>query len=517
MPIPACDVREHRGVTRIHLALAGLCAGLAGLAVSHAVTMLLTIRATPLVAVAEAVIQLTPGALAETLIQLVGTYDKPLLILGTTLGLLALSAVAGVLTRRSQVFGILVFVAMGVVAFIAVWTRPGASVYDVLPVVVGTITWISLLSFLADYLRSRGAPEHHELSPESRRGFLIRAGIVAGAAVAIGVGGQFIGRARRGVEASRQLLKLPVSRGVVPAGADLGVTGIEPWRSGNSGFYRIDTALVVPTVDPNEWTLRIHGMVDQEIELSYRDLLERQMTETWMTICCVSNEVGGDLIGNAWWSGVRIADLLEEAGVSPDADAVLQTSEDGWNCGTPLAALTDDRNSMLALAMNGQPLPVEHGFPVRMIVPGLYGYVSATKWLVDIEVSRFDRFTAYWTERGWSAEGPVRTQSRIDTPRDGQNVIAGERKIGGSAWAQQTGIEKVEYRLDGSDWQEATLGRVPGLDTWVQWTATVDLSRGDHELAVRATDSSGYTQTSVRRDVVPDGATGWHSVAFQAD
>ena len=235
-----------------------------------------------------------------------------------------------------------------------------------------------------------------------------------------------------------------------------------------------------------------------------------------MTICCVSNPVGGDLIGNAWWSGVRIADLLREAGVHPDADAVKQTSQDGWTCGTPIEALTDDRNAMLAVAMNGDPLPVEHGFPVRMIVPGLYGFVSATKWVVDLEVTKFSDFTAFWTERGWSSRGPVKTESRVEVPRDGGNVKTGSVRVGGHAWAQHTGIAKVEYRLDGDAWQEAELGRVPSNDTWVQWSGTVDVDAGDHRLAVRATDRSGYTQTSVRTDVVPDGATGWHSVGFSA-
>ncbi len=503
-------MREHRGVSRSHFAFAGLVAGLAGIAVSHAVTMLLTIRATPLLAVAEAIIEHTPGDVAEALISVVGQYDKPLLITGVTLGVLVLSMVAGALAERSQVLAQLLFVAMGVIAFVAVQTRPGSSVYDVLPVVAGTITWLIALAFLVDYLaKARTRP-----ADEGRRGFLVRAGTIAGAAVVVGLAGQFVGRGRRSVESARKLLRLPVTVGTVPRGADLDVDGIAPWRSSNEGFYRIDTALVVPTVDPSEWRLRIHGMVDNEVVLTYRDLVDRELTEAWVTICCVSNEVGGDLIGNAWWSGVRVADILNEAGVSPDADAVLQTSHDEWTCGTPLAALTDDRNAMLAIAMNGEPLPVEHGFPVRMVVPGLYGYVSATKWLVDIEVTRFDQISAYWTDRGWAELGPVRTQSRIDVPRG--DVKPGPRRIGGSAWAQHIGVAQVEYRLDGDDWRKATLGRVPGIDTWVQWGASIDLAPGRHTLAVRATDRSGYTQTSVRRGVVPNGATGWHTVEFTA-
>ncbi len=490
-----------------------MVAGVAGIAVSHLVTMVLSVRATPLLAVAEAIIEITPGALAESLIALVGQLDKPLLILGVALGLLALAGWAGALTERSRVLADVVFLLMGAVAVVAVLTRPDSSAYDVLPVVAGTATWIVALSFLAGYLASDAAQDRAD---HGRRGFLVRTGAIAVAAVVAGTGAELVGRTRRGVEAARDLLRLPVSRGRVPEGANLALGGIEPWRTSNPEFYRIDTALVVPTIDPNEWRVRIHGRGENEIVLTYRDLLERELTEAWVTICCVSNEVGGDLIGNAWWSGVRIADLLAEAGVDPDADAVLQTSEDGWSCGTPLTALTDDRGAIVAIAMNGEPLPMEHGFPVRMIVPGLYGYVSATKWVVDLEVSRFEDFTAYWTERGWAAEGPIKTSSRIDVPRDGETVSAGRNRVGGSAWAQRTGIERVEFRLDGADWWEATLGRVPGADTWVQWTGDVELSAGAHTLAVRATDRSGYTQTSVRTDVVPDGATGWHTVDFTA-
>ncbi|HSE10310.1 MAG TPA: molybdopterin-dependent oxidoreductase [Nocardioidaceae bacterium] len=494
-------------------ALAGLVAGLAGIAVSHAVTMLLTIRATPLLAVAESIIEVTPGPLAEALIQRVGQYDKPFLIAGVTLGLLALSAWAGVLAQKGQGRAVAVFVAMGAIAVAAVWSRAGSTAYDVVPVVAGTVTWIIVLSILVDQL----AKQHREHEPvEARRRFLIAAGVAAGAAVVVGIGGQVAGASRRSVDTARRLLRLPVRRGVVPEGAEVGVDGVEPWRTPNDVFYRIDTALIVPTVDPTAWRLRVHGLVERELVLTYQDLLDRELTEDWVTLCCVSNEVGGGLIGNAWWSGVRIADVLAEAGVRPEADAVLQTSDDGWTCGTPIEVLTDDRNALLAIAMNGEPLPVEHGFPVRMVVPGLYGFVSATKWLVDLEVSRFADFTAYWTSRGWAPRAPVKTQSRIDVPRDGADVPAGTIRIGGSAWAQHTGVERVEYRLDGGPWTEAELGRVPHADTWAQWSASVKVSPGPHTLAVRATDRSGYTQTGVQAGVVPDGATGWHTVDFSA-
>jgi DMSO/TMAO reductase YedYZ molybdopterin-dependent catalytic subunit len=459
---------------------------------------------------------ITPGRLAEALIQLVEQLDKPLLLGGVTLGLLGLSAWAGVLASRRLWAGSLVFLGMGAVAGIAVMTRHGATTSQLIPVVLGATTWVITISYLRP-LPSRTEPLPFAVSgAQDRRGFLIRVGGVAAAAAVAGVSSRFLSRTRRAVEASRSRLALPVTKGVEPVGSSLRVADLVPWRTPNEEFYRIDTALVVPTIKPSDWRLRIHGLVDNELTLTYDDLVSRQLTEAWVTLCCVSNPVGGDLIGNAWWSGVRIADLLAEAGVQPNADAVLQTSEDGWTCGTPIQALTDDRNALLAIAMNGKPLPLEHGFPVRMVVPGLYGFVSATKWVVDLEVTRFSEFDAYWTPRGWSEQAPIKTQSRIDVPRGGR-AMAGEVTVAGVAWAQHTGIERVEVRLDGNAWVPCELARVPGADTWVQWKAVLEVSRGIHTLAVRATDKTGYTQTPVQTAVAPDGATGWHTIDFTAD
>jgi DMSO/TMAO reductase YedYZ molybdopterin-dependent catalytic subunit len=320
------------------------------------------------------------------------------------------------------------------------------------------------------------------------------------------------------VEQSRRLLRLQsVTEPVVPRGASLGIRGLTPWRTQPQDFYLIHTALVAPAIEPKDWSLRIHGMVDHPITLTYHDLIRRELVEDWITLNCVSNPVGGPLIGNAWWSGIKIAPLLAEVGVQAGADAVLQTSHDGWTCGTPIAALTDGRNAMLAVAMDGLPLEIDHGFPVRTVVPGLYGFVSACKWVVDWEITRFDRIDAYWTQRGWSEQAPVKIASRIDLPGDGEHVTAGSVRVGGMAWDQHIGIKAVEVALDGGAWTPATIGDAGLPDSWVQWTAVLDVAPGDHTLKVRATNRDGEVQTGALADVVPNGATGWHTIGFTAE
>ncbi|MGH3453231.1 MAG: molybdopterin-dependent oxidoreductase, partial [Nocardioidaceae bacterium] len=390
-----------------------------------------------------------------------------------------------------------------------VLTRTDAREVDVMPLVFGGLVGLAVYGWLVPRAVAASAADADALT---RRQFLQATGIVLAGAAVVGALGRWAAEARRSVEQARDALRLGVRQPPTPDGVDLGVDGIEPWVTPNDVFYRIDTTLSPPLVKPAEWELRIHGMVDRELTLTYQDLLDRGLSNAWITLCCVSNEVGGDLISNAWWSGVRIDELLDEAGVSPDADALLSTSRDGWTCGTPLAALTDGRDALLAVAMNGEPLPIEHGFPVRQVVPGLYGFVSATKWVVEWEVTRFDRFSAYWTDRGWSEQAPVKTQSRIDTPRSGADLDAGTVTIGGVAWAQHRGIERVEVRVDDGEWLPARLAADPSIDTWVQWVVEWEAEPGDHVLAVRATDSTGETQTEAEADVVPDGATGWHTI-----
>ena len=499
------------------LALAGALAGAAGVALSEATAQALRVDIGPIEGVASAVRDLTPGPIALFLVHLVGTLDKPLLLLGTALILLGICAYAASWVRRFPLLPDVVFFVLGAIGLVAVLRLPSPGLGAGLAIVVGLITWIVTLRALTAPLLRETHPDEPRSDAATRREFLIRSAWLVGVVAVLTIGGRAAGSARRQVEQARRLLRLPVRSGRVPAGAALDVEGLSPWRTPNRDFYVIHTALAPPSVKPEEWSLRIHGMVDQEVTIDYEGLLSRELAEDWLTLCCVSNQVGGDLIGNAWWSGVLVRDLLAEAGVQPGADAVKQTSRDGWTCGTPLVALTDERNAMLAVAMNGEPLPVEHGFPVRMVVPGLYGYVSATKWLEDLEVTRFDAFDSFWTERGWSERGPIKTQSRVEVPRNGAKVRAGKVTLAGTAWAQHTGIAKVEYQLDGRPWREAELGRVPHLDTWVQWTAEEEVGPGEHRVTVRATDRSGYTQTAVRTDVVPDGATGWHSHPFDAE
>uniref|UniRef100_UPI00289A974D molybdopterin-dependent oxidoreductase n=1 Tax=Arthrobacter sp. TaxID=1667 RepID=UPI00289A974D len=302
----------------------------------------------------------------------------------------------------------------------------------------------------------------------------------------------------------------------IPAGAELKIPGLDPLVTPNPDFYRIDTALRVPLVDPRNWRLRVSGMVEKEVEISYADLLAKPLQESWVTLACVSNEVGGSLIGNARWLGWPVRNLLAQAGVLDGADTVLSTSEDGWTATTPLEALTDARDALLAVGMNGEPLPPEHGFPVRMVVPGLYGYVSATKWLTELKVSRFADETAYWTSRGWSERGPIKLSSRIDTPTRNASVPAGQLTVAGVAWAQHTGISGVQVKADDGGWQDATLAAGISADTWRQFSIQLELPAGEHTLTVRATDANGVQQDQAERPVVPDGATGLHSIRVNA-
>ncbi|WP_067464051.1 molybdopterin-dependent oxidoreductase [Nocardia amamiensis] len=365
--------------------------------------------------------------------------------------------------------------------------------------------------------QERAEARTEERRPERRQvlqGLLVAGGL----AVVTGVGGRLLGLRRRDVSGERAAVQLPeptAPAAPVPPGADLRIPGLTPYVTSNDDFYRIDTALIVPQVSKDDWSLRIHGMVDREIRLSWADLAHRPVEERMITLACVSNPVGGDLIGNARWLGYRLDQLLAEAGPHPDADMVLSHSTDGWNAGTPLTVLTDGRDALLAVGMNGEPLPVQHGYPARLVVPGLYGYVSATKWVTELEVTRFDRATAYWTRRGWSALGPIKTGTRIDTPRGRKRLAPGRIPIAGVAWAQHRGIRAVEVQIDDGPWQQARLSDEQSIDTWRQWVLDWDATTGPHTIRARTTDGTDETQTAERRDVIPDGATGYPAVTVQ--
>ncbi|QYJ02694.1 molybdopterin-dependent oxidoreductase [Nocardioides panacisoli] len=500
---------------------AGVAAGALGVTTSYLAAGILRVREAPVVAVGEGAVALTPGPVVDWAIATFGESDKLALGVGMAVVLGLLFGWFGQLAQERWWAAVTGFCVLAAVGAVAVAAKPGTQLVDFAPIAVGLVVWLLALAVAAERLRhwevADVGDEESEQATHSRRRFLGAVGLVGVAAVATAVLGKVAAGGRRAAEESRNLLRLnSVTKPPSPVGVGVGVEGVTPWRTNAEDFYLIDTALIKPTIEAADWRLRIHGMVEQEIELDFDDLVsdDREITQDWITLNCVSNEVGGDLIGNAWWSGYRLASLLAEAGPLEGADAVLQTSEDGWTCGTPLAALMDERNAMLAVAMNGEPLEIEHGFPVRTIVPGLYGYVSACKWVVDMEVTRFEDITAYWSDKGWSEMGPVKMSSRIDVPSGSDELTEGSILCAGMAWAQHTGISGVEVSLDGGAWQPADLAEVPNVDTWVQWRATVDAPAGDHRLRVRAIDADGTVQTGAVTGVRPDGATGWHTVDF---
>jgi DMSO/TMAO reductase YedYZ molybdopterin-dependent catalytic subunit len=359
---------------------------------------------------------------------------------------------------------------------------------------------------------ARSAGAEFDLSAP-RRQFIVAAGVsVAAAAI-----GEFAGRnlaTRKNVSTALQTLKFPrpaVPAPPLPGGVNLPVPGISSYITPNSQFYRVDTAIVLPQVDPSNWTLRIHGMVAREVTVTFDQLLHRPLIEDYITLTCVSDPVGGPYIGNAKWLGASLASLLRAARPLSGANQLLATSADGFTTGTPLNVVLDGRDALVAVAMNGAALPIEHGFPARLVVPGLYGYVSACKWVVDLEVTTFAAAQGYWIPQGWAQQGPIKTESRIDVPSDGTSLQAGQVAVAGVAWAQHKGIEAVEVRVDSGPWHEATLAAVPDIDTWRQWVWQWPATAGTHLIEARATDKTGYTQTSMAENVAPNGASGYPS------
>ncbi len=504
-------------------ALAGVSAGALTVGVAElGAALLVRLGASgtpsPVVALGGAFIDRTPLWLKDLAVSAFGTNDKVALLAGIAVVVIVAAAVSGVVAARHRLAGLLVVVALAAVAAAAVLSRPHSSLGSVLPTLAGALAGLVALSRLLDRLLV-STPSEGTRPAEvalARRSFLTALVGSGALAVVAGAGAVVVSRASRAVQAGRAALRLPAAVDAGPTATELAsvaVPGISAMVTPPDLFYRIDTALSVPQVSPGDWHLRVHGMVENELDLSFDDLLALPMVERLTTLTCVSNEVGGDLVGNQVWLGHPLRDLLARARPLASADMVLSTSADGWTAGTPLDALTDPgRDALLAVGMGGAPLPVEHGFPVRMVVPGLYGYVSATKWVVDLEVTRFDQAEGYWTPRGWSERGPVKTASRIDVPRAGRTVRAGRVAVAGVAWAQHRGISRVQVRVDEGDWAEAVLAGGGTVDTWRQWTYAWDATRGQHTLQVRATDGQGQVQTGEQSPPAPDGATGWHTV-----
>ncbi|CDP81983.1 MULTISPECIES: molybdopterin-dependent oxidoreductase [Mycolicibacterium] len=495
--------------------LGGIAAAAVSLGVAQAVAVPFPPQAEPRNAVGAAVVDLTPGPVKEFVIQALGGLDKLFLGVAVLVVIAVIAALAATYETRHRPIGSAIFVAAGLLGCAAVLSRPGATLPGIVPTLVGTAAGVAVLRLL---VRLWTAPDDDaERVDTTRRAWLATAGIL-GFGVASGLLGIVVARLTSSVAAERDTLAIPrprVPAPPIPPGVQPKGVALPSFITDAGDFYRVDTALVVPQVSRDEWRLRIHGMVDREITYSFDDLTRFEVVEKAITLTCVSNPVGGDLISTGTWTGYRVADLLRAAGVHPDADMVLSTSVDGFTVGTPADALVTGDDALLAIGLNGQPLPVAHGYPARLVVAGLYGYVSATKWVTDLELTRFDRAEAYWTRQGWAPRGPIKTESRIDVPRNGQTLPVGPTTFGGVAWAQNRGVRGVEVRIDDGPWLSAELGDAYSNQTWrlwsVPWQAT---GPGRHTLTVRATDNTGAVQTSDQAPTVPDGATGWHSVNF---
>jgi len=469
--------------------------------------------------VGETIIKLLPAGLINFGKETLGTADKPILLAMVTVVVLAVSGLAGQLEHRRRYAGAVVFALLAVLGLIGVSSRVQTSLRGYVPTVVGLLIGYMLLHTLIERLwawRPRRAAVEADRGAflTARRRFL-RLTMITGAVAAVaGIGGRVLSGAAGVVSDARTRLRLPAASqpaAPIPAGADFRINGLSPYITPNDAFYRIDTALQVPVISPGEWSLKVIGMVEHEVELTFAQLTALPLEEHVATLTCVSNEVAGDLIGNALWRGYPIRHLLAQAKPLPGADMVLSRSQDNFTAGTPLEALTDpNRQAMLAVAMNGQPLPIEHGFPVRIVVPGLYGYVSATKWVVELKVTSFAKDQGYWTPLGWSAKGPVKLASRIDTPLK-STVDAGHVLVAGVAWCQHVGVRLVEVRIDDGPWRPAQLAETTGPDTWRQWKFDWAATSGTHAVTVRATDARGNVQIEAQAPPAPNGSTGYHT------
>nr|WP_166754730.1 molybdopterin-dependent oxidoreductase [Modestobacter marinus] len=535
-------------------ALAGLISAAAALGAAELAAGLIGPASSPVVAVGNAAIPLTPEPVKAFAIRTFGEDDKIALVVGTLVVIACYAALVGLVGLRSRLLGAAGVALFGLVGFVAAATRPAGSLLDGVPSVVGAVVGIAVLGALLGTLSRRAVAGHDDAEPGAvpapaagttqadraddgllgrlrealasgdrggtavdRRAFLVSGGVALGAAAVAGGGGRLLQR-RFAVAGARSELALPVPSSpapALPAGADLAerIPGLTPLFTANRDFYRVDTALTVPQLSPSDYTLRLTGMFDSPRSFTLAELYDRDdLIERDITLTCVSNEVGGKLAGTARWVGVPLGALLREAGVQSGSDQLVCRSSDGMTIGTPTRSALEVEDAMLAIGMNGEPLPVAHGFPVRMLVPGLYGYVSACKWLTGIDASTYDAFDAYWTERDWAVDGPIKVFARIDTPAPLRQLPAGRHPVAGVAWAQTRGIARVEVRVDDEDFVDAELSPEVDADLWRQWVLPVELTPGQHQLTVRATDRAGTVQTDQRVPPFPAGASGWHSI-----
>lgn len=473
----------------------------------------------PVQAVAGQVIDRAPRSVERFAIETFGSDDKPALVVGIVVTSLLLGAGLGLVARRRPWLGAAGFAGFAAVGVAAALAAPGAGLSTALPSVAAGIAGVLTLRLLVPPPASTPASPVSPVLTATRGGvadrrvFLAATSLaVAGAALAAAGGRALRERfsaadSRAGVRLPRPTQPLPP----LPASVDAGIPGVAPFVTPNADFYRVDTALLVPQIRAEDWTLTVTGLVDRPARLTFAELLRRDLVEADITLTCVSNPVGGDLVGHARWLGVLARDLLDDAGVRRGADQLVGRSVDGYTCGIPLAA-GYDRATLVAVGMNGAPLPLAHGFPARLVTPGVYGYIGSTKWLTELEVTTFDAFDQYWVRRGYADRAPVKTMARIDTPRSLQQVAPGVVPVGGVAWAQGRGIGAVEVRIDDGPFLPAQLADSAGDDAWRQWRFDWDATPGRHSLTVRAFDGTGRRQTDRRTDVVPDGASGWMSL-----
>ena len=499
--------------SRPSAALAGAAAGTTAIGVNELFAGLLPGAPSFVVEVGALVISLQPPGAKQFVVDLFGEADKLVFNLLIVAVAIIGAAVLGIVARTRFSMAALGFTGAGLAA-LAVSVLFDSLVQPVLALASAVITVGAGVGALR-WLLGTATPLVAEMPDWSRRRFIGTSLGVAGVAVAGGVLGRWIGEQTR-VATPVDITPVPEPVNPLPelgAGTDLGISGLTPIVTPNPDFYRIDTALLTPRIDAATWRLTVTGMVERSLTFTYDDLLALPLHEQYVTIACVSNEVGGGLVGNALWTGARLREVLDTAGVQPGATQVVGRSFDGWTAGFPTEwVMTDEREALIAVAMNGEALPAEHGFPARLIVPGLFGYVSATKWLTEIELTTWDAFDAYWVPLGWAKEGPILTQSRIDLPRPGSSLGSGPVAVAGVAWAPDRGVTRVEVQVDDGAWNPAELSVAISDATWVQWHYPWDANPGSHQIRVRATDATGEVQESRVTEPAPDGARGYHTI-----